>query len=133
MDKILGDGCVNIANVGDRIVGMLATFPLKKEPDFPEEECPGIPVEQALYIVEVMVHADYRGRGIASQMVERILQKASLDYSHAVIRVWEKNMPALELYRKLGFKPVAAISQRKSNLYGEEFEMKKIYLCKSLG
>lgn len=129
LDNILQDGAGCMAFVGDRLVGLLAAFPLKRDPDFPADGCPDIPVGQAVYIAEVMVHADYRGRGIASQMLNNYLQKASENYSYAVIRVWEKNKPALELYKKLGFVPVAGISQRKLSTGGEEFEMKKVYLA----
>ncbi len=131
-DGILSEGTVNMAVVEDRPVGMIAAFPLKEEPDFPAGECPDIPVGQALYIAEVMVHADYRGRGVASQMLESQLQEASKFYSHVVIRVWEENKPALELYRKLGFVPVAGISQMKRKSDGGLFEMKKVYLYKIL-
>lgn len=133
LDGILRDGSGCMAFVGDRPVGFLAAFPLKRDPDFPVDECPAIPVGQTVYIAEVMVHADYRGSGIASQMVKRLLQKAPEEYSYAVIRVWEKNRPALELYKKLGFVSIAGISQKKLNADGEEFEMKKVYLGKCLG
>lgn len=130
LDDIMQDGSACMAFANDRLVGLIAAFPLKRDSHFPRKACPDIPVEQSLYIAEVMVYADYRGRGIASRMVEHLLQERSKDYSHAVIRVWEKNSPALELYKKLGFTPVATISQKKLNLHGEEFEMEKVYLWK---
>ncbi|RNC64728.1 N-acetyltransferase [Proteiniphilum sp. X52] len=129
LDNLFHDGTGCVAFVGDRLAGLLAAFPLKRDPDFPADGCPHVPVGQSVYIAEVMVHADYRGRGIASQMLKNYLQKASENYSHAVIRVWEKNKPALELYKKLGFVPVAGISQRKLSTGGKEFEMKKVYLA----
>lgn len=132
LDGIMQDGSGRMAFAGERLVGLLAAFPLKREPDFPVDRCPDIPVEQAIYIAEVMVHADYRGRGIASQIVESYLHRKPEKYSHAVIRVWEENRPALNLYRKLGFAPVAGVSQRKLNVEGEEFVMRKIYLLKLL-
>ncbi|WP_298653761.1 N-acetyltransferase [uncultured Proteiniphilum sp.] len=132
LDGVLRDGSGCMAFVGDWLVGLLASLPLRRDPDFPVEECPGIPVGQTVYIAEVMVHADYRGRGIASRMMECLLRKVSEDYSYAVIRVWEKNRPAVELYKKLGFVPIAGISQKKLNADGEEFEMKKVYLGKKV-
>lgn len=132
LDGMMRDGSGCMAFVGDRLVGLLAALPLKNDPDFPQEACPGIAIEKAVYIAEVMVYADYRGRGIASQMVESLLRKASKDYSYAVIRVWEKNKPALELYKKQGFIPIAEIPQKKLNADGEEFEMRKVYLAKNI-
>lgn len=131
-DSILHEGSVNMAFAGERLVGLIAAFPLERDSDFPKEECYDIPVGQSIYIAEVMVHADYRGRGIASQMMKNLLQEASLEYFYAVIRVWQQNSPALELYKKLGFTPVAVISQQKLNVDGEEFEMKKVYMFKCL-
>lgn len=52
--------------------------------------------------------------------------------SHAVIRVWEKNIPAREFYKRFEFLPIAEISQKKRNVRNEDFEMKKIYLVKNL-
>ena len=132
LDNLLRVGSSSMAFVGGRLVGLLAAFPLKKDPDFPADAGMAIPVDRAVYIADLMVHDDYRGRGIASLMLNRHLQKASENYSHAVIRVWEENKPALELYRKLGFTMIAKISQRKLTGDGGEFEMKKLYLAKEL-
>lgn len=132
LEEMLQEGSGNMAFVDDHLIGLLLTSPLKNDPYFPENMMSEIPVEQVIYIAEVMVHADYRGKGIASQMVKDLFQNLSKGYSHAVIRVWEKNIPALELYKKLGFVPTATISQKKLSLHREEFEMKKIYLSKLL-
>lgn len=129
LDDILQDGSGCMAFVGNRLVGLLAAFPLKRDPDFPADTCRDIPVGEAIYIAEVMVHADYRGRRIASKMLNTYLQEKSKNYSYAVIRVWEKNIPALELYKKLGFLPVTVISQRKLSANKEEFVMNKLYLA----
>ena len=133
LDGIVGDGSGCMAFVDDRVVGLVVAFPLENDPYFPRDRCLSIPVEKTIYIAEVMVHSNWRGRGIASQMLESLLQKALKEYSHAVIRVWKENKPALELYKKLGFMPVAEISQTKLNEKGEEFEMRKIYLVKEVG
>jgi ribosomal protein S18 acetylase RimI-like enzyme len=80
-----------------------------------------------------MVHDDFRGRGIAHQMVADLLTGAREAYSDVVIRVWDRNEPALSLYRKLGFQPVASIRQTKLMAPSNPFEMKKIYLHRSIG
>ncbi|OJV86345.1 MAG: hypothetical protein BGO34_04975 [Bacteroidia bacterium 44-10] len=130
LDDMLRDGCGRMAFAADCLMGLVITLPLEKDPGFPADICPMIPVKLSIYIAEVMVHANYRGRGIASKMVESQLRKEAKNYLYAVIRVWEKNKPALELYRKLGFLPIAGIVQKKLNTDGEEFEMKKLYLAK---
>lgn len=126
------DGFGNMVFEGDHVIGLLTAFPLTREPDFPGEECPDFPITEAVYIAEVMVHSGYRGRGIASQMIENLEQEAAREYSYAVIRVWLKNQPALELYKKRGFVTIARVSQIKSDISGKEFEMEKVYLYKQL-
>ncbi|WP_352421107.1 N-acetyltransferase [Proteiniphilum sp.] len=130
LDELLRDGYGWMAFAADCLMGLVVTLPLEKDPGFPAGMCPTIPVEQSVYIAEVMVHADYRGRGIASEMLESCLRNEAKNHLYAVIRVWEKNKPALELYRKLGFLPIAGIVQKKLGMDGEEFEMKKLYLAK---
>jgi ribosomal protein S18 acetylase RimI-like enzyme len=63
--------------------------------------------------------------------MQELLAEAS-GFSAAVIRVWEENRPAMHLYRKMGFRPIAAITQTKRYSPEEAFEMRKIYLHRSL-
>ncbi len=132
LDDLLCDGLGILALDGDRLVGWVAAFPLNRETDFPREKYRDVVVAESLYISEVMVHEDYRGRGIATRMIGGLLREAERDYSYAVIRVWQENRPAMVLYRKLGFVPLGVISQIKMNAAGEEFEMEKVYLGKQM-
>jgi ribosomal protein S18 acetylase RimI-like enzyme len=132
LDEMIRNGFGNMAFIGDKLVGVLIAFPLKKDPEFPWNVCSDIPRDRSLYIAEVMVHSDYRGKGIASRLVADVLRQAAGTYSCAVIRVWERNVPALSLYEKFGFIRAATITQEKTNLCGDELEMKKIYLIKNL-
>lgn len=57
------------------------------------------------YVKRVVVHPDYRGFGIARQLMEHII-----DYARSVhgleaidLHVWEGNTPAIRLYESLGF------------------------------
>lgn len=128
LDTLVRNGWGNMLFVGDRLAGVSMAMTLLHDVDFPADALPAIPPERTLYISEVMVHADFRGRGIARQMVTALLEGAGDRFSDAVIRVWERNEPALLLYNKLGFKPVATIRQTKLEAPGRPFEMTKIYL-----
>lgn len=128
LDGLIRNGWGNMLFVGDRLAGVALAMPLLQDSGFPAADLPSIPVERSLYISEVMVHAAFRGRGIAAQLVNDLLVRAESDYTDAVIRVWDRNKPALSLYRKLGFYPVGSIWQTKLKSPGETFEMKKIYL-----
>jgi len=132
LDEIVRRGTGNMAFTIDRLAGVVLALPLQHDKEFPAGEVPEIPVDTSLYIAEVMVHTDLRGRGIASMLISDLLTRAKGIYTDAVIRVWERNAPALSLYGKLGFHPVANISQTKLNAYGETFCMEKIYLHKKV-
>ena len=54
-------------------------------------------------------------------------------FTDVFIRVWEENIPALNLYKKMGFEPISSINQTKIKANGTDtFVMKKIYLHKKL-
>jgi len=133
LDSLIRKGWGNMTFVGDRLAGVAMVMSLLYDTEFPTAELPSIPLSRSLYISELMVHTDFRGRGIAHQMVADLLAGALEAYSDVVIRVWERNEPALSLYRKLGFHPVASIRQIKLMAPGDPFEMKKIYLHRSIG
>ena len=132
LDEMVRGGTGNMAFRIDRLAGVALALPLQQDQEFPAGEVPEIPVDTSLYIAEVMVHADLRDRGIASMLIRDLLSRAKESYTDAVIRVWEKNAPALSLYRKLDFHPIATISQTKLNVSGETFDMQKIYLHKKV-
>jgi ribosomal protein S18 acetylase RimI-like enzyme len=132
LDELVRRGFGRMAFMDDRLVGLLLCHPLTYDRDFPAGDFPHIPVAKSIYISEVMVHADDRGKGIASMMIGDLLISLPETFTDAVIRVWEKNEPALSLYRKLGFVPFYFLTQLKHHTPEETFEMKKIYLHKIL-
>jgi Acetyltransferases len=132
LDEWVRRGWGKMGFIGDRLVSALLCFPLSYDKDFPSDEVLEVPVEKTIYIAELMVHADYRRKGIALKMMNDFLASVPKTFTHAVIRVWEKNKPALLLYEKLGFYPIAAVSQTKFLSPEEKVEMKKIYLHKTL-
>ncbi|MFT3752488.1 MAG: GNAT family N-acetyltransferase [Paludibacter sp.] len=81
-----------------------------------------------------MVQEKKRGQGIGKKMMDRFLETIDkLRFNDAFIRVWEENIPALTLYKRMGFEPVSTIEQTKTKLNGTDtFVMKKIYLHKRL-
>ena len=129
LDEMLRNGFGKMAFVDDRLAGVLIAFPLGHDNEFPKEQCPDIPVETSLYIAEVMVHSDFQGRGIASRMLQTFLEEVKGNYTYIVIRVWDENKPAVKLYEKLGFTPVATISQTKFKTESQAFEMRKVYMA----
>lgn len=132
LDAMLRNGFGHMAFIGDKLAGVLIALPLSQDPEFPKEDCPDILVENSVYIAEVMVHTDFRERGVASQLLETFLREARDVFTNVVIRVWDENEPALKMYEKLGFKQIADITQTKFLTEEETFEMRKVYMGKEV-
>ena len=59
------------------------------------------------YIANVAVSSEYRRRGIASKLIERILQEAEkLELAFVTLEVRISNQAAIALYAKYGFEAV---------------------------
>lgn len=57
------------------------------------------------YIKRVVVHPDFRGKGLATHLMQHILSFAHTEQKLKAIdlHVWEDNQPAIHLYESLGF------------------------------
>lgn len=131
-DELMRYGFGNMAFVENCLAGAVVAMPLTCDADFPIGKGLQVSVDKSVYIAEVMVNTDFRGRGIASRLIENLLETLPANYLHAVIRVWKENHPAVSLYKKMGFTPIATISQTKHRSIYETFEMEKIYLHKEI-
>lgn len=62
-------------------------------------------VDPVGYIKRVVVHPDFRARGLARQMMQFLIAYArtELHLQSLDLHVWEGNQPALRLYEALGF------------------------------
>ncbi|MBE3559924.1 MAG: GNAT family N-acetyltransferase [Ktedonobacteraceae bacterium] len=62
-------------------------------------------VSRTGYIKRVVVHPDFRGRGLAKQLIQHIIRYArEVQQLEAVdLHVWEGNQAAIRLYESLGF------------------------------
>lgn len=144
MDEMMKFGHGVILFIDNILVGMLVATPLSEHHDYTFDSASEIEEDKTIYINELMVHSEYRGRGLAKKILQNFLNTisntvtnaasnaASDKYLFSVIRVWEKNIPALSLYRKFGFEPFARITQTKLDTSGHKFQMNKIYLYKIL-
>ncbi len=131
LDATVSRGFGRLAFAGERLAGAVLAMPLASHADFPRVGIPALDRGRTLYIAEVMVHAHFRGRKIATVLIRELLAGSS-GFTAAMIRVWEENRAAVHLYRKMGFRPIAAITQTKRCSPEETFEMRKIYLHRSL-
>lgn len=130
VDLILKEGYFVLAVEDDDVVGAVWLCPLKFDKSLPAEISEKFEVEKCLYLAEMMVTEKTRGQGVGKQLMTAFFETADkLQYSDAFIRVWDENIPALNLYRNAGFKDIAHIEQTKTKADGfETFVMQKIYL-----
>ena len=134
LDDIMRIGFGFISFQKDKLIGAILCLTLKNDPDFPFDDHQYINPEKTLYIADLMVDKEFRGKGVAQGLIEHLFtQSQPKPYTDAVIRVWDQNIPAVSLYKKLGFEEITTIFQTKLNKDSKEpFEMKKIYMYKKL-
>ncbi len=76
--------------------------------------------DQILDICRVAVHPDYFRKGIAGALLEKVL--LSSNYIKAIVCTGQKNLPAVQLYRKHGFQKIKDI-EIADGIYLTEFEL----------
>jgi len=63
------------------------------------------PSSQVGYIRRVVIHPDYRRHGVARRLMQALIAFArEQNLSFLDLHVFEQNLPAIRLYKSLGFK-----------------------------
>jgi len=128
----ISNGYTLLALEENKVIGVLLAYNLNYDQHFPKELFPAIDYGNSDYIGELMVKEGFRGKGIGKAMIKTCLElMQSLQTNDVYIRVWDQNIEALSLYKKMGFEPFTSIEQQKTN-GNEVFTMTKIYLHKKL-
>jgi Acetyltransferases len=134
IDRILEKGYSLISIENGNITGAALICPLSMDEDLPKTISSQYKPEKCLYIAEMMVAAVVRGKGIGQKLMEAFDETADKTrFADTFIRVWVENVPAVQLYKKMGFVEIAQIEQTKKTKDGSRtFVMQKIYLHKKL-
>ena len=75
------------------------------------------PISDAAVEFTIFVHQDFRGQGVGTEMTSLALGLSSeMGFAEVFLTTELTNVPALRLYRKLGF--------RMKSSFGDEYEMK---------
>lgn len=114
------------------LIAALLCCPLREDALFPNDLWTQYAVEKSIYIAELMVSEQMRGKGIGTQLLNGFFETVDKNhFTDVFIRVWNENKAALALYQRLGFTEVVTIEQMKTKPDGKgTFVMKKIYLHK---
>ena len=95
-----GNRLVFVYKINDEFIGEGALVFDTGDPDY---TIPG----QRVYVSRMIVKKEYRGRGIGSEILEFLINKAiEMGFSEMTIGVDKDNENALYLYRKYGFTEV---------------------------
>ncbi len=134
INRIYSVGNVFLAFENEKVTGALLSLPLKSDTYLPDKIKANFRVEECVYVAEMMVTENERGKGTGRLLLENFFEKMSgKNFKDAFIRVWDENIQALHLYRKNGFEDYTTINQTKINADGSgTFVMKKIYLHKKI-
>lgn len=71
-----------------------------------------------VYITNVAVHPDYRGKGFAKALIRHLTDECRSDDGFITLEVRESNIPARSLYSGMGFTEVG----KRKNFYGRPTE-----------
>ncbi|HKK81550.1 MAG TPA: GNAT family N-acetyltransferase [Prolixibacteraceae bacterium] len=134
LDSVFNRGFGVFAISEHRLCGALLAVPLSFDKNLPKKISANYEVEMSLYIAEMMVDELFRGQGIGHELIIKFLKEVNTNcFSHVVIRVWDQNIPAIKLYEKMGFKPIASIIQPVLKVdKSEMMDFRKIYMVKEI-
>jgi ribosomal protein S18 acetylase RimI-like enzyme len=134
LELISKKGNVLVAFDNQLVLGALLSCPLSLDNLLPEKISTNFSIKKCVYVAEMMVTENARGQGIGKFLLSDFFETVDrLVYEDAFIRVWDQNIAAISLYKKMGFEPIADIEQIKKRVNGiDTFVMKKIYLHKKI-
>ncbi len=134
LDNLFVEGYGIVVLEDEKVFGALLTTPLSYDELIPEKIRKNFLVEDCVYIAEMMVTENARGKGLGKQLLLDFIQTVDKKrFKHAFIRVWIENIPAIALYRSMGYQDFAYINQKKTNPNTHEtFMMHKVYLYRNL-
>ena len=135
-DSVLGKrkGYGYVVIDSDKCEGYILAYPLSFEPLLPDAIRDSYPLERCLYITEMHLSPECRGRGIGTSLMQTFVNELDpSEWDYLVIRAWKSNEGALRFYEKFGFVRGEVIDEEKvkKNRSGK-FWIQKQYLIRQL-
>ena len=97
------------------MTAVTAAIPLENKKSVATELTGLVPLRHTMYLAELGVLPEYRGRKIGRTLVRERLNLIDRDsYSHVVLRISADNTPSGEMYKALGFTDMGVYMEVKS-------------------
>ena len=100
-----------VAVDGERVVGWAAMF---------SSDAPSLS-HNGIFAISLL--AEYRGKGLGTKLMAKILKMSQGRFDWATLEVWGKNKHAQKLYKKMGFKVCGRITRQVKLSYGFDDEV----------
>lgn len=86
----------------------------------------GIKFSHKAHLSSVFIEPEFRGRGVAGQLLEEVLEYSKKQVEQILLTVADDNKPAIHLYEKLGFQTygIEAKALKDNGVYIDEVLMK---------
>ncbi len=133
-DLIQNTNCL-FALEAENLTGFLFGKPFLQDCFLPGDIKKSFDIKRCFYVAELAIEKEYRHQGIGTQLIQSLLKKLDKRrYDNAFIATWTKNIPAMNLYQKLGFTPVGkTVEQEKIKKdQSGKFKIYKQYFWKKL-
>lgn len=116
----------------NQLIAALITIPPSKDKERPSSIQANYQDEDTEYIAEVLVDENFRGIGLGKKLMQVYQDQLSPTINHVLLRVWDKNETAVNLYQKSGFTVCGSIKQTKLKpITKEPYIMHKLYMLKT--
>ena len=104
VDIFRSGGYGYVALKDGKVIGFTLISPLSHDSLLPDSIKQKFPIDKCLYIAEMHIHKDYRGKGIGSGMIRKLLGEVDKEkWSYIFVRAWKRNEGAIRLYQRFGF------------------------------
>ena len=76
----------------------------------------GIKFSHKAHLSSVFIEPEFRGRGVAGQLLEEVLEYSKKQVEQILLTVADDNKPAIHLYEKLGFHVIPGASEVRHDI-----------------